>query len=75
MIDVTTAVMEKEAVPVRNGRTVAENEVWINTRVSKETKAALEEWAKKTRRSVSYLLRRLAEDAIEQGRAEQGDQL
>jgi hypothetical protein len=70
-----TSVMEKEIVPVRNGRTVAENEVWINTRVSKETKATLEEWAKKTRRSVSYLLRRLAEEAIEQGRAEKGDQL
>jgi hypothetical protein len=70
-----TAVMEREAVPVRNGRTVAENEVWINTRVSKETKVALEEWAKKTRRSVSYLLRRLAEDAIEQGRAEREEQI
>ena len=74
-MNAVTSVMEKEIVPVRNGRTVAENEVWINTRVSKETKAALEEWAKKTRRSVSYLLRRLAEEAIEQGRAEQGDQL
>ncbi len=74
MSDVT-AVMEREAVPVRNGRTVAENEVWINTRVSKETKVALEEWAKKTRRSVSYLLRRLAEDAIEQGRAEREEQI
>ncbi len=70
-----TTVVEREVVPVRNGRTVAENEVWINTRVSKETKAALEEWAKTTRRSVSYLLRRLAEEAIEQGRAERIEQL
>ena len=70
-----TAVVEREHVPVRGGRAVAENEVWINTRVSKETKAALEEWARTTRRSVSYLLRRLAEEAVEQGRAERGEQI
>ncbi len=69
------ATAERESMPVRGGRTVAENEVWINTRVSKETKTALEEWAHKTRRSVSYLLRRLAEEAIEQGKAERGDQI
>jgi Ribbon-helix-helix protein, copG family len=69
------ATAERESVPVRGGRTVAENEVWVNTRVSKETKAALEEWAHKTRRSVSYLLRRLAEEAIEAGRAERGEQI
>jgi len=72
---VASAEMETTTVPVRGGREVAENEVWINARVSKETKAALEGWAKKTRRSVSYLLRRLAEEAIEQGRAERGEQL
>jgi len=72
---VASTEMETTTVPVRGGREVAENEAWINARVSKETKAALEGWAKKTRRSVSYLLRRLAEEAIEQGRAERGEHL
>ncbi len=74
-MNVTSAEMERTTVPVRGGREVAETEVWINARVSKETKVALEEWAKKTRRSVSYLLRRLAEEAIEQGRAERVEQI
>jgi len=72
---VATPVAERTRMPMRGGRAVAENEVWVNARVSKETKAALEEWGKKTHRSVSYLLRRLAEEAIAQGRAERGEHL
>ena len=69
------AVGERNGVPYKKGRTVREGEVWVNCRLSEETKGALEAWGQKIDRSVSYLLRRLAEEAIEQGRAERGERL
>ncbi len=50
------------------GRAVKEGEEWVNVRISADMKARIEAWGGDIGRSMSYILRRLAEEALEAGR-------
>jgi len=57
------------------GRAVKEGEEWVNVRISADMKARIETWGADIGRSMSYILRRLAEEALEAGRDERGERL
>jgi predicted DNA-binding protein len=54
------------------GKPVASGEKWIAVRVSDATKERLEAWATKTGSSVSFVMRRLADEALANNRDEGG---
>ncbi len=57
------------------GRAVKEGEEWVNVRISAEMKVRIETWGADIGRSMSYILRRLAEEALEAGRDERRERL
>ncbi len=57
------------------GRAVKEGEEWVNVRISADMKARIETWGADIGRSMSYILRRLAEEALEAGRDERRERL
>ena len=58
-----------------DGRAVKEGEEWVNVRISAEMKVRIETWGADIGRSMSYILRRLAEEALEAGRDERRERL
>ncbi len=72
MVEALAVIEESVAEKKRRERLAKEGETWIAVRVSESMKERLEGWADRNGSSVSFMVRRLIQEALQADRDKDG---